>query len=286
MAVLHLRSALAALLVCALVYPLVGCSSPGPGETPEETIRAIRETIMEGRADRLGDFIYADDPEMRRLLKRVGVFLGNLQKLGASVQARFPDEVSALRAQAEAAAKEGRATSFLSQMMLQREGRRRRPSAEQAEQAGRARSAFDEFMKSLLADPYGWVEKAEERLTTEFLTDDSVAMLWDGKPILPPLGMTMRRGEDDLWYVVLPTGAPGVSNFMPRTKEQYQIFGSLVATFDNVVIDLRKEVEEGRVGNLEELSRKAGEKAFLPVAAVVFAYEKYNAEMRKQGEGK
>ncbi|GJQ28147.1 MAG: hypothetical protein HBSAPP03_00310 [Phycisphaerae bacterium] len=274
------------LMVMALVIlgglALTGCESKGPRDTPEGTILALKETILEGRADRIGDFFYAEDPEMRKLMRRLGVFLGNVQKMGTSVQAKFPDEVAALKAQAEEAAKNGKATSFLSQMTSQMGGPGRRRAARAGTGGGDAmRSSFDSFLKSLMADPYGWAEQAETRLTTAFLTDDSVALLWDDQPILSPLGMTMRRAEDDRWYIVLPTGAPGVGSLMPQTPDQYKIFGSLIATFDNVVIDLRADVENGRVANLEQLSQKAGEKAFLPVAAAVFAYANYTSKMPK-----
>lgn len=265
---------------------LGACESKGPRETPEGTILALKETIQEGRADRLGDFIYAEDPEMRRVLRRLGVFLGNVQQLGGSVQAKFPDEVAALKAAAEEAAKNGKATSFISQMASQVGGSGRRRQVRVGAGGGEGmRASFDDFLKSLMADPYGWAEQADTRLTTAFLTDDSVAMLWDEKPILAPLGMTMRRAEDGNWYIVLPTGAPGVGAFMPQTPEQYKIFGSLIATFDNVVIDLRTDVDNGRVANLEQLSQKAGEKAFLPVAAAFFAYANYTSKMPKPGEG-
>lgn len=273
--------AIVLLLSIAAILGLVGCDSKGPRETPEGTILALKESVMEGRADRLGDFIYTEDPEMRRLLRRTGIFLGNVQKLGTSVQAKFPDEVAKLKADAVEAAKNGKATSFISQMTSQIGGPGRRRQARVGADPGGMRSSFDNFLKSLMADPYGWAEQADTRLTTAFLTDDSVALLWDEEPILAPLGLTMRRGDDDKWYIVLPTGAPGVGNFMPQTPGQYQIFGSLVTTFDNVIIDLRADVENGRVANIEQLSQKAGEKAFLPVAAAVFAYANYTSKMPK-----
>ena len=276
--------AIVLLLSIAAILGLVGCDSKGPRETPEGTILALKESVMEGRADRLGDFIYTEDPEMRRLLRRTGIFLGNVQKLGTSVQAKFPDEVAKLKADAVEAAKNGKATSFVSQIASQigGQGGRRRQARVGADQGG-MRSSFDNFLKSLMADPYGWAEQADTRLTTAFLTDDSVALLWDEQPILAPLGLTMRQGDDDKWYIVLPTGAPGVGNFIPQTPGQYKIFGSLVTTFDNVIIDLRADVENGRVANLEQLSQKAGEKAFLPVAAAVWAYANFTSKMAKDG---
>lgn len=264
-----------------------GCESHAPRETPEGTIEAMVQAIKDGRADRLGEFFYAENPDARRLMRRTGVFLGNVQSLAKAVQEKFPDEVAALRAEAEKAAAEGRTSGFFSQLAAQAGGqatqrRRRLPAGREAEQT---RSSFDQALRGLLADPYGWVEESEQRLTTAFLTDDSVALLWDGKPILPPLGMTMRLADDGRWYIVAPLDSPLLSSFTPQTPEQYALFGSLIATFDNLVIDLRKDVEEGRVRNLDELSRRAGERAFLPVAAAFFAYSDYTRRQQRQGAG-
>ncbi|CAG0999996.1 hypothetical protein PHYC_02811 [Phycisphaerales bacterium] len=268
-------------VLAAMLALLPACGSAGPRDTPEETIAAMKKVVLDGRADRLGDFIYADNPDMRKLLRRTGIMLGNLQKLSASVQAKFPDEVAKLKADAVQAAKDGKATSFLSQIVGQIGGnnapRRRRASSEDS---NKVRASFDDFLKGLMADPYGWAEQAETRLTTAFLTDDSVALLWDEKPVLAPIGLKMQRAVDGEWYIVLPTGAVG--GLMPHTPDQYKIFGSLIATFDNVIIDLATDVESGRVNDLNELSRKAGEKAFLPVAATVFAYGNYTAKLEKE----
>jgi hypothetical protein len=150
-----------------------------------------------------------------------------------------------------------------------------------------ARQAFDNALKGLFADPYGWVRESEKRLTTTFLTDTSVALLWDEKPILPPIGMVMRRDDKDgRWYFALPTNLPGVSNFMPKTKEQFEIFGGLIKVFDQVVVDLRNDIDEGRLTTLDEVSRAAGEKTFLPAALTVFAYARLTESQKKEAAAK
>jgi len=265
---------------------MAGCDSSGPRDTPEATIASLKKTIEDGRADRLGDFIYdGGDPEMRKLLRRVGVMTGNLQKLGTAVQTKFPEQVAKLRADVEAAAAEGRATSLLSQIAPQTggiqigRGRRKPPSAKEQEQR---QEAFNNAIKSIFADPYGWAEDAEKRLTTTFLTDDSVALLWDGKPIMPPLGMTMKQGEDDRWYFVLPFNAPGLGSFMPKNATEYKVFGSVIRTMDNVVIDVTKDVTEGRVDSIDALGRTAGEKAFIPMVMVFAAYGNLVEDRRRE----
>ena len=82
----------------------LGACSRADQSTPEATIAAAREAVEQGRAEQLAAFIYADNQDMRRLLNRIGRFLGSVQRLGAALQAKFPEETGALRAQAEAAA--------------------------------------------------------------------------------------------------------------------------------------------------------------------------------------
>src|SRR5512144_1693400 len=93
---------------------VAGCGG-GDRDTPEATIASARKIVEQGRADKLGQFIYADNKDMRKLMNRFGVFLGNIQKLGDAVQEKFPKEVAELKAKAAAAAKDGTAGSLLTQ---------------------------------------------------------------------------------------------------------------------------------------------------------------------------
>jgi hypothetical protein len=267
---------------------LVGCDKGPDRSTPAGTIAAARWAVERGEARRIGDYIFADNEETRRLFRRLGVFLGNVQQLGQTIQEKFPAEVAGLKAAAEQAAAEGKATSLVSQLTSQmRPGRGRRSGPPAMAGDDSARQAFDNALKGLFADPYGWVRESEKRLTTTFLTDTSVALLWDEKPILPPIGMVMRRDDKDgRWYFALPTNLPGVSNFMPKTKEQFEIFGGLIKVFDQVVVDLRNDIDEGRLTTLDEVSRAAGEKTFLPAALTVFAYARLTESQKKEAAAK
>jgi hypothetical protein len=254
-------------------------------DTPEATIASVRRVVQQGRADKLGQFIYADSKDMRRLLNRFGVLLGNVQKLGEAVQEKFPKEVAELKAKAADAAQSGKATSLIGQMTSQmRQGRGQRKPPDPA-QAQAAKDAFNDSIKNLFADPYGWVAQSETRLTTEFLTDDSVALQWDGQPVMAPLGMIMKKDTDGKWYFVLPTGLPVINNFMPHTPEQFQIWGSLITVFDKTVIDLTKEVKSGRLRSLEDVSRKAGEMALPPAMIVMLAMGEYEQAKKREANG-
>jgi hypothetical protein len=229
---------------------------------------------------------------MRRLTNRFGRFLGNVQGLATTVQARFPEEVEKMRAEAQAAAEGNtKAPGFFADLAKEmnrgnQRGRNRRAGPPMGgAQGDRMRTSFDALMKQVLADPYAWarqVDGAAERLTTVPITDTSVALQFDGEPVLAPIGMTMRKADDGKWYFVLPTNLPGVSSFMPKSKEQFQIFGGLIKVFDQVVIDLKADVEAGRISSLDGLAGAAGEKAFVPMAMTFFAYQRLTESQRKE----
>jgi hypothetical protein len=254
--------------------------------TPEDTIRTARLMIERGQAASLERLIYAENEEMRKVLRRAGAMFSNLQKLGVAVEAKFPEAVAKLKADTEAAAKDGKATGLLAQLgqnLASQRGQGRR-GRNRERPAGDDRAAVDQAVMGLFADPYAWLKESEGRLTTAYLTDESVSLRWDEKSIFPPIGLQMRLvTEEQKWYLALPTGIPVLSRFMPRSTREYEIVGSLIQVLDNAVIDLRRQVETGQVSSLEETARKAGENAFVPAAMVFFAYTKAIEERAKAG---
>jgi len=274
---------LAVVLAIFILVLLSGCDKPPARSTPEGTIAATKWAVERGQASRIGEFIYADSPDMRRLMNRLGVFFGNVQKLGTAIQVKFPAEVAKMAAQAEEAAKAGKSSSLIAQMTSQMRGGGGRRGRGVPEPSNDMRDSFDNALKSIFADPYGWIKDSEKRLTTEFLTDDSVSLLWDEKPLFPPVTLAMKLdATDGKWYYMLPTNLPGVSGFMPKTKDQFEVFGGLIQVFDRVVIDLRKDVEGGKLRSLDEVSKAAGEKTFIPAAMTVFAYSRLIDSQKKK----
>jgi len=281
---------------CAVVMA-VGCAAlSGCGETygqdsPEQTIATAKMLVEKGEARKLGNLIYAENEDMRKLLNGLGVFMGHVQQLSTSIEEKFPKEMAELKARTEEAAKQGKATSLLTQMTqgMQRGpmagGNRRGRARQTAAQRSEAEQAFNDAIKRLFADPYGWLKESEARLTSVYLTDDTSALLWDGKPILPPLGLVMKRDEEGRWFFLLPTNVPGAGNFLPKTKEEYYIWGKIIHTFDNVVVDLRRDIESGSLTTLEGVAQRAGEKAFIPAAMVFVSLGTYkDAKAREAKE--
>lgn len=262
--------ALLAACIALVAIVLGACSSKDPDQgSPEATIASARAFVEAGTPERLPDLVYADTPEMRRLLNTAGRLLGNVDELAREVSATFPHEVAQIRERAAEDAKAGKASSLIGQLAQtasRQRGRRGPPRRED-------RSAIDDASTRFLADPFAFLKEAEGKITTAYVDEETVAILWDGKPALAPIGLVMRRGEDEKWYFMLPTNIPSVAQFMPQTPEQYKIMGAMVATLDKTVVDLRAEVRSGRLTSPDAVARRAGEITFMPAVLIFAAYQ-------------
>lgn len=264
----------------AAAVAIGACSrDPYPQGTPEETLASAQLMVKNGEAEKLPRLIHADNPDMRRWLNTVGRLLGDVEALAKTINDKYPGEVAELRRKAEEAAKEGRATSLVGQLVLQSRGvagsRAGRSRGGQAKDRSQTRDDFNDALTRLFTDPYAFLSDTQGRLTVLEVDDETAAILWDEKPVLPPVGMVMRKETDERWYIVLPTNVPGADKFMPKDKEQWEILGKLVVTLDKMTIDLNREVAEGRHASLASVSRRAGEMTFVPAVMVVYAYGKY-----------
>lgn len=256
-----------------------------PQDTPDAVIESAKLMVRNGKAAHLTRLFAADDENMRRLLERLGRLLGNLQTLGNEIATKYPTEIAELKAEAEAAAKSGRATSILARMTNQRSALQRRPKMNEAERQ-KQQEAMSIAIKGMFVDPYSFLEEQSGRLTTTMINDEVAAVLWDNAPVLPPFGLTMKqekRGDKLVWAIVLPTGFPGVAQYMPRNEQEYRVLGSVIRTLDNVIVDLTADVRAGKLSNLDEVSRAAGEKAFLPTAMTIYAYGRVVEARKKTG---
>ena len=244
---------------------LGGCEKKTyPQDTPEAAIASARKMLEDGKAEKLADLIYAENPDMRQTLVRVGRLLRDVQNLAASIQTKFPNDVAKIKEQAKS---EG-VTGLLSQI-----GGNQRRRGRAAADRDRDGAQFDGLIKQVMTDPYAWLQDNSGRLTTAPVNDNLVALLWDQKPILPPLGLGMRK-DGDKWFLVLPTNLPGVSTFMPRSADEYKTFSMLFGILGNAIRDVDKDVKSGKLKTLDEVSRKVGENAFMPVAMFFIAYGK------------
>lgn len=276
------RGVLAVIAMAAwMLLTVPGCSSDWDQSTPEATIKTARKLVEKNRARELGKLIYPESPEMTAFLQKLGVLLGNLQKLADQVNKSLPDEMAKLKEKATDAATSGKAADVLSQLANQ--GRRRgRPDFRQQEQQ---QEAFQSLIESLFADPYQVLREGEGHLSTAYLTDDTVSLRWDDEPILPPIGLQMRQDEKTgLWYFKLPTNIPVLSQYLPRSKKEWKIAEYGVVVLNNTLVDLRKDLAAGQIGSLDRLSRAAAEKTFPPIIMIFAAYSKALEDRKKAPE--
>jgi hypothetical protein len=259
-----------------------------PARSAEEMIDSVALMIERREAERLPELIEVAAPgdtrtdreQMAGLYRAVGGVLGAVEDLALSIAERYPEELAELRGELEAARARGEATSILGAMLGGGRGGGRGGRGTGGERqfamgftaSPEQRARTERAIAALLADPYTALGDARARLTTARIDDETAALLWDGRPVLPPLGLICREGEDGRWRIVPPTQQAVLSRFMPRTAEEYQIWGSLLKTMEQVAVDLRAEVEGGELGSLDELSDSAFEKLVIPAGMVMVAY--------------
>ena len=178
---------LAPILACLMLLIVPGCSDDWDQGTPEATIKTARILVEKNRARELHKLIYPETPEMTGFLQKMGVLMGNLQKLAVQVEKSLPDEIATIKA--KAAATSGKAADILGQLASQTRGRRGRPDFKQQEAQQEALRAL---IENLFADPYQFLREGEQHLSTAYLTDDTVSLRWKDEPILAPIGLSSR----------------------------------------------------------------------------------------------
>lgn len=258
----------AALIVSFLVagggvYAFLASPPSYSRRTPEDVIASARRMLERGEVRYLPLLVHAESEPMRAFLNRTGLMLQSLHDLGVEIQRSMPQEIARVREQA------GKEPLSLQNLMGQGEKRRGRPDP-------RAEQAMQNALTALAADPYAWLRASEGRLGTARVSDTMVALTWDGGPVLAPFGVVMQK-YDDGWAIVPPTNLPLLAPYMPKTKGQWSVWGSGVAVVHNTLEDLRREVRQGQITTFDQLARRAGERAFVPMAMIFWA-------IRRSGE--
>ncbi len=254
-------------LLAALV--LTGCKEQYSQESPEVLLESTRQMVLDGNARRLSELIWTESEGEALVMDRVGRTFGALQRLGNAISEEFPQEVESIRRQADEAAESGEISSMIGRAMTAQGGvARGAPRALRDE--GRMRRGFDSIVRELLADPYGWLERHGDKLEPMRITDDIVALSWQGKPVL---GLRLVE-HDGKWYFRLPLDLPALRSFVPQSEEEFEVFAELIGSIHNVVYDLAIEVERGEHKNLESVASTAGEYALPTAAMVMIAYGK------------
>lgn len=245
-----------------------------PQASPDEVLKSAITMIKNGEAERVSTLIYAPSPEFRAVLNRFGDLLGSLQDLGLAVAKRFPNDIQRIRADALKKATTSTGSAAAIQAMAARPGGALGAGRGAAGRGGQPPDprGLEDFAMTVFADPFGWIDANADRLTAVSINDEQAAVLVDGKPV-PPIGLTMRYAENK-WQIELPLSLPGVSQFLPQTRHEYSILGSLLKVLAAAIDELADDVRNGKISRTNQLAEKAGEKAFGPAAMVFIVYGK------------
>lgn len=260
-----------------LAYLLTGTAKRHtyPQSSPDDVLRAAVAMIKNGETRQLSTLIYAETPEMRTVLAQLGTVLESMQQLSVSSARRFPAEFQKLQDDALAAAEDPKNKGLVAQLMIgMNEFGSGKPTGRQPN-ADDVRNAFS----AILADPFGWIDRNAARLSTVKTADDTASIMFDGQPAIPVVGLPMKL-ENGKWYIHLPLNVSPISNVMPKSKQQWSILGSVLKVMDNAMVDLRADVDAGRVAGLKNLTDKFQDKVLFPIA---IAFASYGKELDVRG---
>lgn len=255
----------------------------------EAVLASAKSMVANGDTNRLTQLIQADSTDMRALMDRIGFLLGDVQDLATQLNTSFPEEIAEIKRKVQAGEMNTSGSALLSQITGgQRPGGRQsgrransRPASVETDPSRDPRTAINDAMRQILADPFAWLGENSGRLSVTPINDEMAAMMWDQKPIFPPVGIVIQKSAyDDKWYLAPPFHLPPFNQLLPKTPDEYAIWIQLIDAFRNVIIDLRKDVAAGKMRDIEEVSRAAGERAFIPVAFIGIAYSKAMEERR------
>jgi hypothetical protein len=262
--------------------------------TPEAMLDSARQMIVDRQAERLVELIEVAPPDdtaidrerMTDLYARLGGVLGAAQDLSDTVAAAFPDELARFRAELEQARASGKPTGLFAQLARSGRGQRGRSGGNPIQGlfgSGASRVDAERVFTALLAEPYRGIADGRDRVTATTIDDRTVALLFDNKPIAPPFGLVLREQPDGRWQLVPPTNLPFINRFLPKTADEYAIWGSLLTTFENVLIDLDRGVASGQIDSLDRLADEAFEKVAVPAGMVMVAYGRAMEARRERG---
>jgi len=279
------------LLATIVAVVLTACSQePAYSQSsPEATITTANEMVRRGDAKLPVTLVYSEDDNMKKCLNRLGHALGRLQDLAKELERAFPAEVAKLREDAKKEAASGGSQGLA--RLFGGGGQRVRDQAKRAADAANRNSpagsnATDPFtavLTRLFTSPYEVLEDERNNLSAIKLDDKTYTLLYKNGPIVPGVALAIRKDDrDGRWYFVIPTDLPVLKGYFFKSDEAWRTYTGLVATFDNIVKDLIDDVRQGKVKNLNDTARVAGEKAFTSLPFAFIAIDRLTAAERKK----
>ncbi len=252
-------------------------------DSPEAVFLSAKRMVSEGRADLLTELVYATSESERELLQGIGGILGGLQQAGYAAADTFPDEIRKIRENALAAVEAGGTGSVMAMIGKQMgSGGSSGPSIfADSDDIGA------DVIHSLLADPYGWIERNSEAVAFNPLGDRMVGLMINGAPIMlgGMLPVLMELREDDKWYIMPPTNFPGVRQAIDRMIEDDDGREMLLLVLQSIrqaLEDIGTDMRSGKIRTLDHAANKLGEYALPPVGLGMIAFGKYMENVRQE----
>ncbi len=248
-------------------------------DSPEAVFASAKRMVVEGRADLLTELVYAGSDGEREILRGIGGILGGLQEAGYAAGEVFPGEIQRIRETALEAVERGDVGSVMAMIGRQRGGGR-----------GIFADSDDvgaDIIHSLLADPYGWIERNSEGVEFNRQGDRLVWVMWNGKAVTlgGVLPVLMELREDDKWYIMPPTSMPGVQqmvdNFIEDAQRREQIL-LILLSIRQAFGDLATDMRSGKIRTLDHAANKLGEYAMVPVGLGAIAFGRYMEIAREE----
>ncbi len=265
-------------LLGTIVFAALSACSRDPGysqSSPDATIATAQKMVRSGDAKLLVKLIYSDDQNMHRCLNRLGHTLGHIQDLAVELNRAFPDDAKKLKEDARAQTARG-GVQGLAQLFTgaQRSGQQRQVQGN---------DPFSAQLTRLFTAPYQVLEEEGANFSALKLDDKTYSLLYKNSPIIPAVPILIRLDErDSRWYFVLPIDLPIFSGYFFKTSEAWTTYTGLIATLDNIVIDLTHDVKAGKIRSLNDTARVAGEKAFTSLPFAIIALDRLTAAERKK----
>ncbi|MBM4112937.1 MAG: hypothetical protein FJ253_06125 [Phycisphaerae bacterium] len=241
-------------LAIAASLALVACGRKKVGEydtsTPEAAIEAMHRMIVDGHAELLPQMVHLEARDVEfddgvteasaiaDVKGKAGEMLGRLWRISVKIRERWPKQVD-------------------------------REIRNAAKQQG-----LEEFITSILIDPFASLNSQREHLSAEDMTDGTAALLWKGEPI--PGGFIRLVETPEGWRVDIPVELARGNRYWPDTRHEWAVVASMMLAIENSLKDFERELDSGRFKDLGQASARVGRLVGESVVAqsIIYAFMK------------
>ena len=234
-------------MVVAALAGLSACSDPRyDTSTPEKTIDAAKQMIVDGRADLLPTLIELKAREITfddgvteasaigDVKEKLGDMLGRLWRVSQKLKSRWPSQVDK---ELEVA------TSMLAK------------SASGSGATAAASRDIGDILSRIMADPFLFITAMRDRIHAEDLTDGTASIEWDGEPWQGPVLLVETK---EGWRVSIPEALVQGNDVWPQTRQEWAVIAYMMLGIENSLKDFERELDSGKFRDLRQASERIG----------------------------